>query len=173
MQNLIALFWSFFKVGSFSFGGAYSLLPLIENEIVVNHSWVTRDEFLKVLGMVEIIPGAISIKYATYTGFKVAGVPGIIAANLGNMIMPIGLIILISSFYFHFEQNKLVMKAFQGVKFVIIGMILAVMIKYLQSQYTMPKEIIFIAIGLVLALFFKFNPIVIISVGVILSLILL
>jgi len=173
MQNLIALFWSFFKVGSFSFGGAYSLLPLIENEIVVNHSWVTKDEFLKVLGMVEIIPGAISIKYATYTGFKVAGVPGIIAANLGNMIMPIGLIILISSFYFHFEQNKMVMKAFQGVKFVIIGMILAVMIKYLQSQYTMPKEIIFIAIGLVLALFFKFNPIVIISVGVILSLILL
>ncbi len=173
MQNLIALFWSFFKVGSFSFGGAYSLLPLIENEIVVNHTWVTKDEFLKVLGMVEIVPGAISIKYATYTGFKVAGVPGIIAANLGNMIMPIALIMLISSFYFHFEQNKLVMKAFQGVKFVIIGMILAVMIKYLQSQYTMPKEIIFIAIGLVLALFFKFNPIIIISVGVILSLILL
>lgn len=173
MQNLLALFLSFLKVGSFSFGGAYSLLPLIENEIVVNHGWVTKDEFLKVLGMVEIVPGAISIKYATYTGYKVAGIPGIIAANFGNMIMPIGLIILISSFYFHFEQNKYVMKAFQGVKFIIIGMILAVMIKYLQNQYTMPKEIIFIVLGLVLALFFKLNPIIILSIGVIFSLLLL
>jgi len=173
MEKIFELFWSFLKVGSFSFGGAYSLLPVIENEIVQKHTWVTKDEFLKVLGMVEIVPGAISIKFATYTGYKIAGIPGIIAANLGNMLTPILLIIVISSVYFHFENNKLVMKAFQGVKFVIIGMILAVLIKYVQNQFTVPKEAIFLFLGLVLAFFFKLNPIIILGVGVILSLIVL
>ena len=173
MSKLLALFFSFFKVGSFSFGGAYSLLPLIENEIVVKHGWVTNDEFLKVLGMVEVVPGAISIKYATYTGYKVAGFPGIIAANLGNMVTPIILIMAISTLYFHFENNKLVMKAFQGVKFVIIGMILAVLIKYIQTQFTVPKEALFIFLGLALALFFKLNPILTIAIGIILSLLIL
>lgn len=173
MSKFIDLFWSFLTVGSFSFGGAYSLLPLIENEIVLKHSWLTRDEFLKVLGMVEIIPGAISIKFATYTGYKVAGIPGAIAANLGNMLAPMILIIIISSVYFHFESNKYVMKAFQGVKFVIIGMIAAVLLKYIQNQFKVPLEAVFILLGLVLALFFKLNPILIIGIGTILSLIIL
>jgi len=60
---LLKLFLSFLKVGSFSFGGAYSLIPLIERETVKNHNWLTQDEFLKVLGGVEVLPGAISIKF--------------------------------------------------------------------------------------------------------------
>jgi len=173
MLKLFQLFWSFVTVGSFSFGGAYSLLPLIENEIVQKHGWVTKDEFLKILGMVEIIPGAISIKFATYTGYKVAGIPGVIAALIGNMLTPVVLIMVVSTIYFHFENNKLVMKAFQGVKFVIIGMILAVLIKYTQNQMKIPVEAIFIFLGLALAFFFKLNPVIILGVGIILSLILL
>jgi len=59
MAHFIELFISFMKVGSFSFGGAYSLIPLIEKEVVTNHQWLSNDEFLKVLGMVEVFPGAI------------------------------------------------------------------------------------------------------------------
>ena len=88
MTQFIELFISFFKVGSFSFGGAFSLIPLIEKEVVQNHNWLSQDDFLKVLGMAEVFPGAISIKFATYTGYKVAGIPGAIVANLGNFIMP-------------------------------------------------------------------------------------
>ena len=173
MGNLLALFWSFLKVGSFSFGGAYSLLPLIENEIVQNHAWLSKEEFLKVLGMVEVIPGAISIKYATYTGYKIAGIPGIIVANIANMVTPVALIIIVSSAYVHFENNKYVMKAFQGVKFAIIGLIIAIMIKYVQTQMKIPVEGIFIFLGIVFSLFFKINPIFIIIGAGVLSLFIL
>lgn len=173
MSKIFDLFWSFLMVGSFSFGGAYSLIPLIENEVVQKNGWITHDEFLKVLGMVEVIPGAISIKFATYTGYKVAGIPGVIAANIGNMITPVVLILVVSALYLQFAENKYVMKAFQGVKFLIIGMIIAVMVKYIQKQFTVPVEFVFILLGFALVFFFKFNPILVVGIGIVISLILL
>lgn len=98
IETLLNLFIAFLKVGSFSFGGAYSPTTLIEKEVVANHQWLTKDEFLKVLGMVEVFPGAISIKFATYRGFKSAGILGVIVANLGNLFTP-ALLILFSTLY--------------------------------------------------------------------------
>ena len=172
-NELISLFVAFLKVGSFSFGGAYSLLPLIETEIVKNHQWLTQDEFLKVLGMVEIIPGAISIKFATYTGYKVAGVPGILVANFANMITPIALILVMTFVYTHFEKNVYVAKLFEGIKFVILGIIASILIKYSANQFSSYKDIFFILAGLTAAYFLKVNPIFIILGGGILSLIIL
>ncbi|HAH21030.1 MAG TPA: chromate transporter, partial [Candidatus Omnitrophica bacterium] len=73
---LFKLFFSFLRVGFFAIGGAYSFLPLIEKEVVQKYGWLSKEEFLEVLGMVNIFPGAISIKYATYTGYKIAGIWG-------------------------------------------------------------------------------------------------
>lgn len=173
MNDLLNLFLAFLKVGSFSFGGAYSLMPIIENEIVKNHQWISNDEFLKVLGMVEIVPGAISIKFATYTGYKVAGIPGAIVANIGNLLTPAVLILFVSYFYNLFEKNTYVTKSFEGIKFAIIGMILAIMLKYIQTQYNSWKDIIFIATGFITAYFFKLNPVIIIAISIILALIIL
>ena len=173
MNDLFNLFISFLKIGSFSFGGAYSLLPLIEDEVVKNHNWLTQEEFLKVLGMVEVIPGAISIKFATFTGYKVAGVPGAVIANLGNIITPAVLIILVTIFYSRFESNIYISKAFEGIKFAVIGVIVAMMIKYTQTQFTSWKNLIFLILGIVLAYFFKINPILIIIGAGIISLLIL
>jgi chromate transporter len=127
IESLVNLFWAFVKVGSFSFGGAYSLIPLIEKEVVENHQWISHDEFLKVLGMVEIFPGAISIKFATYTGYKTAGILGAVVANIGNLFSPSILILLSTYIYSIYENNVLVMKAFNGVKYAVIGMIVVIM----------------------------------------------
>jgi chromate transporter len=169
----IHLFISFFKVGSLSFGGAYSLIPIIENEVVKNHHWLTGDEFLKILGMVEIFPGAISIKYATYTGYKVAGIPGVIMANLGNMIMPAVIIILATYFYNQFSKYANFKKAFEGIKFVMIGMIVAVMLQYTIKGTTNLKSLIFITLGFCLIYFYKLHPAVAIVAGGILALFIL
>lgn len=157
-ETLLKLFISFLKVGSFSFGGAYSLIPLIEREVVTNNQWLTREEFVKMLGVVEVFPGAISIKYATYTGYKTAGVAGIIAANIGNMIVPASIMFLIFYFYTTFEKNKFVVKAFGGIKLAVIGMILGIMIQYFVNWVTDFKSGLFVAVGLFIVLVLKLHP---------------
>ncbi len=158
MAHFIELFISFMKVGSFSFGGAYSLIPLIEKEVVTNHQWLSNDEFLKVLGMVEVFPGAISIKFATYTGFKVAGIPGAIIANIGNMFMPAAIILIATYFYAQYEKNEIVVKVFTGIKFAVVGMIGAIMYQYAVKNYVDVKSLIFLILGALLILIFKLHP---------------
>lgn len=170
-QMLYKLFFSFLKVGALAFGGAYSLLPIIENEVVTKNGWLTQNEFMKVLSMVEIVPGAISIKYASFVGYKVAGIPGVIVANLGNLIAPAFLMIFLYKFYDSFSGNKFVQKAFMGLQFIIIGMIVAILTKYIQNQFADYKQIIFIILGFSLALFLKLSPIYIILIGISLALV--
>jgi chromate transporter len=172
-SSLIDLFLSFLKVGSFSFGGAYSLIPLIETEVVKNHAWLTNDEFLKVLGMVEVFPGAISIKYATYTGYKVAGVAGVIVANIGNMFTPVLLIWLATYFYSLVEKNKFVFRGFEGIKYAIIGMIIAIMSKYLFTNSGNWKALSFIVLGFTLTFWLKLHPIVVVLGAALLALVVL
>jgi len=173
IAKLIALFISFFKVGSFSFGGAYSLLPLIEKEVVQNHHWLQQDEFLKVLGLVEVFPGAISIKYATYTGFKVAGVLGVIAANLGNIIMPATVIMLAIYFLDYFHKNEFILKAFDGIKYAVIGMVAALLYQYSAKNVVEIKGILLILIGFSLVFFLKLHPAYVVIIAAIVSLVIL
>jgi chromate transporter len=154
----LSLFFSFLKVGAFSFGGAYSLIPVIEKEVVQSHSWLAQDEFLRVLSMVEIFPGAISIKFATYTGYKIAGIPGVVAANLGNMAVPIALILAASYLFAFVEANPRLMKAVEGMKFAILGMILAILYQYTLKNYPGAGSIIFLVLGFSLTLFFRLHP---------------
>ncbi|MDO8549746.1 MAG: chromate transporter [Ignavibacteria bacterium] len=173
IENLINLFLAFLKVGSFSFGGAYSLIPLIEREVVINNQWLSQEEFLKVLGVVEVFPGAISIKYATYTGYKTAGVAGIIAANLGNIFVPLMIMLLIFYFYSAFEKNKLVVKAFDGIKLAVIGMILGIMFQYFMNWVTDFKGVLFVAVGLLLIIVLKLHPAYIVIIAGILGILIL
>jgi chromate transporter len=165
MDELLKLFISFLKVGTFSFGGAYSLIPVIENEIVIRHAWLTPDEFLKVLGMVEIVPGAISIKFATYTGYKAAGIPGVIVANLGNLTAPVILISAVAYIYSYIEKHEYIMNAFRGIKFAVLGMILAIVYQYFIKSYADWSNLIFLALGFGLTIFFRLNPVYIIGIS--------
>ncbi len=173
IENLFNLFWAFVKVGSLSFGGAYSLLPIIEKEVVKNHHWLSNDEFLRVLGIVEIFPGAISIKFATYTGYKTAGILGAIAANLGNIFTPAILILFSAYIYAIYEKNPVVTKAFDGIKYVIVGMIAAIMYQYAVKNSNHWQEFVLLAIGISLILFFKLHPAYVVIIGAVIGILIL
>ncbi|MCF6270786.1 MAG: chromate transporter [Melioribacteraceae bacterium] len=173
ITSLLNLFIAFLKVGAFSFGGAYSLIPLIEREAVVNNKWLTNAEFLKVLGMVEVFPGAISIKFATYIGYKTAGIPGAIAANLGNLMIPGLLMTAVFLFYSQYEKNEYVVKAFKGIKFVVIGMVIGIMFSYLIKTTFQWQSVAFLFLGLILILVFKLHPALVVIVGLLVALIIL
>lgn len=171
METLLQLFLSFLKVGSFSFGGAYSLLPLIEREVVTNNHWLSKEEFLKVLGMVEIFPGAISIKFATYTGYKTGGILGAVAANLGNLFTPAIMILFTAYFYSLYEKNEFVNKAFSGIKYAIVGMIVAIMYQYAIKSGTDWRAYLMLVVGAALILTFKMHPAFVVLIAAVIGLI--
>jgi len=167
---LLNLFLAFLRIGLFAIGGAYSFLPLIEREVVHRYSWLTKNEFMDVMGMVRIFPGAISIKFATYTGFKIAGVPGVIVTNLGNILGPASLIIFASAIYAKYKDLPSVQGAFNMIQLVIFAMILAVAFQLVNaSQLLSIKNILIIVASFILFFFTKLHPAIIIIAAALLG----
>jgi len=165
---LVNLFVVFFRVGLFAIGGAYSFLPLIEREVVQQYHWLTKEEFLDVLAIVKIFPGAISIKYATYTGYKIAGLPGAIIANIGNLLAPAVLILFASIFYVKYKELPVVKNAFNAIQLVIFAMIIALAFEIVTiNQLIHLKSLLIIVLAFTLFIYTKVHPaFIIIGAGV-------
>ena len=156
---LLKLFLSFLKVGFFAVGGAYSFLPLIEKEVVQYHQWLGKPEFLEILGISTIFPGAISIKFATYTGYKMAGVPGAIVANLGNLIPPAILIFVVTLVYSKYKDLASVKSAFTMVRYTVFAMIIAVAIQLVDKKHIFEfKHVAVIIVSFLLFMLTKIHP---------------
>jgi len=131
---LLQLFGAFFKVGLFAIGGAYSFLPLVEKEVVQSRHWLDQPEFLAVVGMVELFPGAISIKFATYTGYKVAGIPGAIVANVANLLPPVLFMTIASLVYLRYGGVPAVRGALGMVRYAVFAMMIAIAVKLVDTS---------------------------------------
>ena len=125
------VFSSFFKIGAFTFGGGYAMIPLIQNEAVEKRHWVTDDDILEVVAIAESTPGPIAINSATFVGYKAAGILGSVCATLG-VVLPSFVVILILSFVLRqFQQVQAVQYAFQGIR----AGVLALLVKALWTMY--------------------------------------
>ena len=137
MHILPDLFLSFAKIGTFTFGGGYAMLSLIENTCVEKKKWITREEMMNITVIAESTPGPVAINCATYVGYKQGKMPGAIAAMLG-MILPSFLIIfLISKFLDSFLEITWIANAFQGIKIAVGILIVDAAVKLLK---VMEKE---------------------------------
>lgn len=143
---LLKLFMVFFKVGLFAVGGAYSFLPLVEQEAVQGQKWMSKSEFLEVTGMVEVFPGAISIKFATYTGYRVAGLPGAIVANLANLLPPVLFIAMASLIYSRYRDVPRLGAALQMVRYAVFAMIVAVAVRLVDRSHLLEPKVLFVVI---------------------------
>ena len=121
---LFDLFFTFVKIGLFTFGGGYAMIPLIENACVTKKEWITHDEMMDITVIAESTPGPIAINCATYVGMKKKGIPGAIAATLGVIIPSFVIILLISFFFDRFLEIKWVSSAFRGIK-IAVGILIA------------------------------------------------
>lgn len=166
---LVHLFTAFSKIGLLAIGGAYSFLPLIEKEVVEKYQWLSKEEFLDALGLVKVFPGAISIKFATFTGYKVAGIAGAIVANLGNFIGPIALIICASSLYYKYKDLPSVKGAFDTIQLVMFAMIIAVAFRLMDvGQLIQVRGLIIITATFGVFMFTKIHPaLIILTAGLI------
>ena len=133
MTSLSALFRSFFKIGLFTFGGGYAMIPLIEAEIINRRGWLARDEFMELLTLAQSSPGPIAINSATYVGYSVGvqtghtwcGILGSAIATFAVCMPSLTLMILVARFFMKLKGNRLVEGAMRGMRPVVIGMIAA------------------------------------------------
>lgn len=131
IKTLWRVFASFFKIGAFTFGGGYAMIPLIQNEAVERQHWVTDEDILEVVAIAESTPGPIAINSATFVGYKAAGVAGSVCATLG-VVLPSFVVILLLSFVLRqFQQVQAVQYAFQGIR----AGVLALLVKALYTMY--------------------------------------
>lgn len=164
-MNLLKLFISFLKIGGFSFGGGYAMLPLIKKEIIEVHGWLTLTEFIDILAVVEMTPGPIAINSATFLGYKVAGIIGSVVATIAVVLPSIVIILIIAHFLSRFKNSTYVSWAFTGIRPVVLGLILS-------ASLTVAKDSIIDIKSLILgiSLFYltsikKLHPILTIIIG--------
>ena len=120
----LTLFLEFLKIGLFTFGGGYAMIPLIR-EVVLKHGWLDESQFLNMIGVAEVTPGPIAVNMATYVGSTQAGFLGALLCTLGVILPAFLIMLLISILLKKFMKNKYVQSALSGIKFVAIALIAA------------------------------------------------
>ena len=116
MGTLFKLFFSFAKMGLFTFGGGYAMLPMIKSEIVEKNKWATEDEIMDYYAIGQVTPGVIAVNTATFVGHKVKGLIGSIFATMGMIVPPIIIITLIALFLKNFSHLMVIKYAFNGIR---------------------------------------------------------
>jgi chromate transporter len=168
---LWALFITFFKIGGFTFGGGYAMIPLIEREMVEGKGWINREDIVDILAVSQSLPGAIAINSATFIGYKIAGIPGAISATLGVILPSVIVITVIASIFVAFKENMIVQKVFAGIRSAVVALIAV-------AAWNIGKSSIKDTIGLIIAIgafiasaILDIHAIYIILVGIMLGLI--
>lgn len=123
-MQLLILFLEFFKIGLFTIGGGYAMIPLLE-ETVLKYGWLTEDQFYNFIGICESTPGPIAVNMATYIGSVHSGILGSIVATIGVVLPSFIIILLIARFFHHLMNNKYVNFAFLGINSVVLGLIIS------------------------------------------------
>ena len=133
-KNLLSLFFSFFKIGAFTFGGGYAMIALLRREFVEEKKWLTPEEFFDLVAVAESTPGPIAINAATYIGYQAGGAVGSVFATLGVCLPSFVVIYLISLLFDAFLSLKYVTCAFRGIQACVPYLILSAGIKMLKEM---------------------------------------
>ena len=143
MNILPDLFLTFAKIGFFTFGGGYAMIPMIENNCVERKQWISHDEMMDITVIAESTPGPIAINCATFTGYKKAGIMGAIVATLGMIVPSFTVIYLVSMFLDNFLELTLTANAFKGIKIAVGFLILDAAITMVKKMHkkVLPRTI--------------------------------
>ena len=158
----LELFWSFFQIGLFSIGGGYAAMPLIQDQVVDIHPWLTMTGFADIMAIAEMTPGPIALNAATFVGIQVAGLPGALIATIGCIFPSCVIVMTLAYVYYRFRGLSIVQGVLAGLRPAVIAMIasagISLLILALYGQRTLPADLSsfdLIALVIFLAGFFR------------------
>ena len=156
-KSLGTLFFTFFKIGLFTFGGGYAMIALLEEEFIQRRKWLDKDEFLDMAAIAESTPGPVAINSATYLGYKLAKVPGAATATVAVCLPSFLIIYAISLFFEQFTQLTVIANAFKGIQVCVIYLIISAGVRMLKALDKSPfatgvlAAVMLVMVGLSLA----------------------
>ena len=173
-MTLLQLFLSFVQIGLFSIGGGYAAIPLIQEQTVALHGWLTADEFMNLAIIAEMTPGPIAVNGATFVGLKVAGLPGALAATLGCILPSLVIVSLLSLLYRRCREMPLLQGVLGALRPAVVALIASAGLNMLLQlawggrMPASPGDIRFAATGLFVAAFcalrkLKWSPVLVMA----------
>lgn len=157
------LFCTFFRIGAFTFGGGYAMIPLIQAETVEKKKWISDNDILEIVAIAESTPGPIAINSATFVGYRVAGVLGSVCATLGVVIPSFVVILVISFLLNEFAHITAVKYAFEGIRAGVLALIFRSLIKMYKQVPKNAFSYVVLGAAFVVAAFTNVNVIIIIA----------
>lgn len=171
MRILLKLYLAFLKIGTFSFGGGYAMLPFIQKEIVQKNKWIDIAQFTDIIGISQMTPGPVAINAATFVGYKIHGVLGSIIATIGVITTSFILILILNRILDKFKKSKTIQAALLGMRPALIALIIYAFWDLAKEAYIDIKSIIITIIITVVLLSKKVHPILVIVIAAILGLV--
>ena len=160
MKDLLKLFTTFFRIGLFTFGGGYAMLPLIQREVVEKNKWATEDEVMDYYAVGQCTPGVIAVNVGTFIGYKKKGILGGIVATLGVVCPSIIIISIIAACLSHFSDNAYVQHALAGIRLAVCALV-SVSIFKLFKKGIVDAVTALIAIGVFIVMrLFSLSPVI-------------
>ena len=168
---LFDLFFTFFKIGAFTFGGGYAMLPIIQKEIVENKGLISEEEFMDAIALAQASPGPVAVNTSVYVGYRIMGFKGALSATLGAVLPSFLIILLIAAYFIQFRDNQIVERVFLGIRPAIVALILAAVYKmWIKTKRTYLK--FFVAIGTIfIIIFLGISPVWVVIAGALVSVI--
>ena len=134
-MNYLVLFFSFFKIGIFTFGGGYAMISIIQNEVVRSRKWIAEKEFLDLLTLAQSAPGPIALNTAVFVGYKMYGYKGALTALAGVVIPSFSILLIIAMFFAQIRHNPIVDAAFRGIQPIVVAIMLAPVLGFVKGLH--------------------------------------
>lgn len=125
MKELFGMFFSFLKIGMFTFGGGYAMIPIIRHEVIEKQHWIDDDQFVELLTLAQSAPGPISLNTSVFVGYKLYGYRGAVTALAGVVLPAFTVILLVAVFFASVRHNAVVDAAFKGMRPAVVALIIA------------------------------------------------
>lgn len=157
------LFYSFIKIGLFTFGGGYAMIPLIKKEIIEKRGWIEEDNFLELLTLAQSAPGPLALNASVFVGYQVGGYRGAFSSIVGVIIPSFFIILLVAMFFANIKDNPTVVAAFKGMRPAVVALIVAPIFSLARGLGL--SRIILAVVVAVIVWYFGISPIYCIIVG--------
>lgn len=171
MNELWELFIVFCRIGGFTFGGGYAMLPIIQKEIVEERKWATDEEIIDYYAIGQCTPGIIAVNTATFIGYKRKGIIGGIVATLGVVFPSLVIITFIAAFFKQFQDNQIVKYAFGGVRVAVVVLVFNAVVKMWSSSVKDWIGTIIFSVSFILIAFVNISPIIVILISTLIGVI--